>query len=573
MSDGRLTVFLITVGALAWWQAGGPFATTLALVLLGAGGYLGLVFWHRALRRRAAWTRAHHRLAREGLHRIDRDWEALPAPTLGEPPPDHAYAADLDLLGRASIEQVLGPVATPAARRMLRAWLLAAATPADVRARQAAAAELAGLTDQRLELAARGRLAGHLETRQADRFMEWAEREPWLRRSGAVLWTARLLPAATLGLAGLGVAGVVDGRWWLAPVAAALMLTGRHAARLKSTFAAATPADTLRDYVAIFACARTLEARTSALLAVRDRLDGAARALERLRRLIHLADMRLSILHFVAQLVLLWDFHIVWLLERWKAAHGAHARDWLDALGETEALAALGTLSFDHPDWCWPEMATGAPRVEARALAHPMLRADRAVANDVQLGPPGRFLLVTGSNMSGKSTLLRAIGANVVLAQCGAPACAAALRLAPLRVHTSMRIRDSLAAGVSLFMAEVQRLGRIVEAAEAPDARAALYLLDEILQGTNLEEHRVGARWILTRLTTANAIGAVATHDLEVAAETPLRVAARHVHFQEEVVETETGPTLTFDYALRPGPATTRNALVIMRLAGLEAEG
>jgi DNA mismatch repair ATPase MutS len=275
----------------------------------------------------------------------------------------------------------------------------------------------------------------------------------------------------------------------------------------------------------------------------------------------------------VVQSAFLWDVHVLDAVEGWQREVGPHVRGWLAALGTGEALAALASLAHDQPTWVFPDLAPEAPALVGTGLGHPLLPDSTRVGNDVDLGPPGTFLLVTGSNMSGKSTLLRAIGANAVLAQAGGPVCAGSLSLPPLRVWTSMRVQDSLAAGVSFFMAELLRLRDVVRAADAAGS-PVLYLLDEILQGTNTAERQIAARRVILHLLRQGAIGAVSTHDLSlVAADAPpaLVAAARQVHFRETVLDTAEGPRMTFDYTLRPGTATSTNALRLMQIVGLDA--
>jgi DNA mismatch repair ATPase MutS len=263
---------------------------------------------------------------------------------------------------------------------------------------------------------------------------------------------------------------------------------------------------------------------------------------------------------------------VLWLLERWQRRNSAAVRPWLEVLGEFEALAGLATLAHDHPDWQFPMLTPEEPaQLVARKLAHPLLRPAIAVANDVQIGPAGSFLLVTGSNMSGKSTLLRSIGLNVALAQAGGPVCAAELRLPPLQLATSMRVSDSLELGVSYFMAELQRLKDIVDAAEQVRGgpRTLLFLLDEILHGTNTAERQIAARRIIRHLLAQGAIGAVSTHDLGLAEADDLAAAGQTVHFGERLDGNGGGPLLRFDYTLRPGLAGSTNALKLMALIGL----
>jgi DNA mismatch repair ATPase MutS len=232
-------------------------------------------------------------------------------------------------------------------------------------------------------------------------------------------------------------------------------------------------------------------------------------------------------------------------------------------------LSALASLAHDHPDWCDPVLSRdGEVLVQGTDLGHPLLEPSACVRNDVAVGPPGTFLLVTGSNMSGKTTLLRAIGANLVLAGAGGPVCARSMTAPHLRLHTSMRIDDSLAQGVSLFMAELLRIRSIVEAADA-GGPPVLYLLDEVLHGTNTAERRVAARAVIRHLLARDAIGAVSSHDLTLAEAPDLDRAADKVHFREQVERPDGRTRLTFDYRLRPGLATTRNALKLLDAVGL----
>jgi DNA mismatch repair ATPase MutS len=291
----------------------------------------------------------------------------------------------------------------------------------------------------------------------------------------------------------------------------------------------------------------------------------------RLHRLVEWSNLRLSSLHSVIQVLTLWDFHILHRMELWQRRCGGHVRRWLAVLGEVEALTALAALAHDHPDGSFPEINPDPPtEIEALGLEHPLLPG--AVANDVTVGPPGTFLLVTGSNMSGKSTLLRALGVNVVLAQAGGPVFARHLRMPPLRLGTSILVEDSLLAGVSYFMAELQRLKAIVDLAEecADGETRLLFLLDEVLRGTNSEERQAAVRRVLSHLLAEGALGAVSTHDLHLAELPDLAEACRPVHFRETVGAAPDGrPKMTFDYLLRPGVATTRNALKLLELVGL----
>jgi DNA mismatch repair ATPase MutS len=299
----------------------------------------------------------------------------------------------------------------------------------------------------------------------------------------------------------------------------------------------------------------------------------ATQQMRALARLAHLAGLSNSgMLYLPVQLLTLWDSHVLRRVDAWRTTVGPHVSDWFDALGRIDALAALAALAHDHPDWPFPGIGEDA-KIDAAGMGHPMLRTERCVVNDVAVGPPGTFLLVTGSNMSGKSTLLRAIGLNLRLAMAGAPVCAKSMVLPRAELRTSFNVEDSLADGVSLFMAQLQRVKAIVDAARDAATRGTVmvYLMDEMLAGTNTAERRIAATRVIRHLVELGAIGAITTHDLALAAVPELQQSAVPVHFRETVHPGDE-PTLTFDYTLRPGVATSTNALKLMEIVGLGIE-
>jgi DNA mismatch repair ATPase MutS len=291
--------------------------------------------------------------------------------------------------------------------------------------------------------------------------------------------------------------------------------------------------------------------------------------MRQLNRILGYGELRrgAAILHFPVQALTLWDFHVLFALERWRRTSGGRVRGWLDALAELDTLSQLATATRDHEHWTVPVLDS-ADTIIAEALGHPLIPDDRRVANDVSVGPRGTVLLITGSNMSGKSTLLRSIGLNIVLAQCGASVCATRMHLPETDLQTSIRVQDSLERGLSYFMAALARLKGVVDAAEHErPGRCLVYLLDEILQGTNSIERGLAVRAVTRHLLEAGAIGAMTTHDLALAEEEPLKSTGKFVHFAETL---EADGTMRFDYRLKPGLATSRNALRLMQLIGIE---
>ena len=578
----RLAMFASSAAMLVWIlirgaSRAGPLWLGMTVIALG---FVVMVIAHGRLARRETRMRDRAMLARAGVHRVRREWNAL-SESDWRAPVDHPYAADLDLFGHASVERLLPPTTAIPGRATIRSWLLTPAAVAEARARQRAVAELAPMVDLRDDLAIE---AGRVWSapRRIERFVEWAENPgALLTDRPSLLWTSRLLPLLTIALGLAHGGGAITRPLWLVPLAASIALSAAFSKRLITALRRAIPeSEVLSRYAELLRIVAVTRFESPMLRALQARAtsdrESAHAQVTHLVTVMQASEIwRSPMVYVPLQLVLLWDFHLVYLLERWQRRAGRDVRQWLAALGSVEALSAIATLAHDNPDWMFPELTEGGPAiVDARALGHPLLAHDVRVANDVTVGPPGTFLLVTGSNMAGKSTLIRSVGLNVVLAQCGAPVCATAFSCPPLTVHTSIRVQDSLELGVSFFMAELLRLKQVVDAAEAAPrtGRTLLYLLDEILQGTNSAERTIAARRIVGHLVASGAIGAVTTHDLALAAGEGLTRARADVHFTEQFAPGPDGrASMTFDYRLRPGVATSTNALKLLEIVGLPA--
>ena len=573
----RLATFLPGAACLLWLISRGLSIPIALLAFTFLLAFVVLVVWHARVDDRVAWFEALRLVNVWSSARLKRAWGTLPTV---DPPTTidlahHPYALDLDLFGRASLAQWLGPSATPAGASLLAAWLLEPADVPEIKLRQAAVAELTPISSWREQLFARGVVASGERPVNLDRFFAWAEGSG-LFRGWESLWRV-IVAALTLTiwlLFSLHLAGIVDEPFWLLPVAVGLTLSFATAHRVHGSFDRAGAGQrALTRYAGLFEHALASPASAARLRDLHTRLTAegysAPTCMRQLNRILGFAELRTgaAMLHFPIQALTLWDFHVAFALDRWRNRAGRRVRDWIAALGEMDALSSLATVGFDNPSWCTAEFET-TELVTASALGHPLLPDDRRVANDVEIGPPGTVLVVTGSNMSGKSTLLRAAGLNIVLAQAGSPVCATALRMPPCDLQASIRVQDSLELGLSYFMAALARLKGIVDAAEHPrHGRALVYLLDEILQGTNSAERGIAVRGIVRHLLEAGAIGVLTTHDLAVASQPPLDHAARLVHFTETVDERG---GMSFDYRLLPGLATSRNALRLMQLIGIE---
>lgn len=576
----RLAVFLAAALLVAQWATSATHrAAWLAAALLATALFATLVRLSGRARERLQHTDDRITLADEGGHRVARAWGSLPVRDPQGAPAGHPYAADLDVFGEASLAQLLPPMSVVPGHSTLREWLLAPADPTCIRARQQAVDELRAQWEFRDELVMAGRRVT-VNAEGASRLTQWAAAEGWLLARPGLIALSIAIPGATIALIAAQAAGVVAQAYWMVPLLAGLALSARHGKALSASFAPVVGRATiLRRYARMARLAADAAFQSPALVSLQQRLTAPPRAAHAaMRALTSLADcteLRLSpMLYFAVNTLTLWDFHVAHLLERWQRTSGRHVGDWMKALGELESLSALATLAFENPDWTFPEFSDRrSATVEAEGVGHPLLAADAGVRNDVRVGPAGTILVVTGSNMAGKSTLLRSLGLNLVLSQAGSVVCARRFVHPPATLHTSMRVQDSLERGVSYFMAELERLKAVVDAADAvpPDGpRVLVYLLDEILHGTNSAERTIAARHVLTHLVSTGAIGAVTTHDLQLVDAPELAAAARHVHFRERFSRVNGAPSMTFDYQLRPGKATSSNALKLLELVGLK---
>jgi hypothetical protein len=566
LSNARLAVFSAGLG-MAWLALGADRLSPHAL-WAPALAFLALVLWHdRVLRRRRAAERA-AAWYDDGLARLDARFAGRGNPGERFRDAHHPYADDLDLFGAGGLFELLCRARTTAGEATLAGWLLAPAAPEVVRERQGAVAELRDALDLREQLALVGeQVAAGLH---ADALAGWGEAAPSpappvLR--AALLALAALSAALAVGLI-LGAPLLVP---WLAVLATGAGVGATLRARVRRTLREIdAPARDLALLAQLLARLESLDPRSPRLVALRAAVSvegarPASRAIARLELLAQLLDARRNQLFAPIGAALFWTTQTALALDAWRARHGPSLRRWIEAVGELEALASLASHAFEHPGDVEPELAPGPPLFEARDAGHPLLAESRCVRNDVRLDARTRVLLVSGSNMSGKSTLLRTVGSNIVLALAGAPVRAGALRLSPLQVGASIRITDSLQEGHSRFYAEIQRLRQIVALTEGP--RPVCFLLDEILHGTNSHDRRAGAEAVVRSLVARGAVGLVTTHDLALAQLAGIpELGASNVHFEDQVVEGR----LRFDYRMRPGVVTRSNAIELMRAVGLE---
>lgn len=580
LSNLRGLSFAVFAGSSVALLARAPTEIATPLLVLGFAAFLVLVFVHARLIDAQDLAERWVDVNRAALARAAHDFAAIPDLGEGLAPSGHMFAGDLDLFGRASLFQRLSVARTRFGRERLAEILLEPAALDQARLRQHAVEQLASDLElcQRFEAHALG-VAGQKRgpggrVRSAvnpEPLLKWAESTPSLVNDPLSRFGSLLLPPLTIGALvayfGFGAPG------WpaLVGLVAQALLLVRAARETGIAFGAvsATEGAFLR-YGALLEIVEGLSHDDPLLRDLKARLETSSgmpsRAMNQFKSIVGWFDLRHNgLLHPIVNLILLWDIHCTLALERWQLRAGKHLRAWFDVIGWFEALSSLASFARDEPDAIYPELDAGPARFEAEALGHPLIAPGRRVPNDVSLAAPGTALLVTGSNMSGKSTLLRAMGLATVLALAGAPVPARRFRVSRLVPATSIRVADSLEAGVSHFYAEIGKLKRVVDAAEGPSP--VLFLLDEVLHGTNSRERQIGARWVLARLLELGSLGAVSTHDQELCRlPDALMSSVRLVHLRESVKD----GSMTFDYKVYPGPVSSGNALRLMRNIGLE---
>jgi hypothetical protein len=523
----------------------------------------------RIIRARDAAARAMAFYER-GLARIEDRW--IGGGSTGDRFADdhHLYANDLDLFGRGSLFELLSIARTRAGEDALASWLKTAADRPTITERQRAISELAPALDFRESIAIVGADATAL---RSDWLVEWGAKPPLLspRWARYIAWAITAAFIVTLVV-------------WLTtnnslPMAIVLGLqVGFAWPQQKRVERVSHGADTAaRDLDVLGELLEHMEREpftSPDLVALQRQLESegtsASRAIRTLHRLVELHDWQHNLFFLIFSLPLMWGTHVAWAIEEWRRAHGRHLRLWIAAAGELEAFSSLSAYRFEHPEDPFPEIVDLPPFgsigvFDGQGLAHPLLAASRAVRNDVACAAPTQLLVVSGSNMSGKSTLLRTVGINTVLALAGAPVRAQSLRLSPLVVGATLRIQDSLQEGRSRFYAEITRIREISDVARG--ATPLLFLLDELFHGTNSHDRVIGASGVLRTLLDHGAIGLITTHDLALAGiAQELAPRAVNVHFEDWF----DGQELRFDYRLKPGPVTRSNAIALMRAVGLD---
>jgi hypothetical protein len=547
----------LAIVASGWLAFGSRWLHPLAFPL-SLAALVVLVIRHEATVRRRERAERACRLFERGLARLDGKWMGQGVSGAEYRNPHHVYSEDLDVFGVGSLFELICQARTAAGQARLAAWLCEPATLEQATARQQAVKELIPHAGLREELALLGQeIAPRLHP---EALRQWGE-APEVPFPRALGWLAPLLAVMGAGTFLLWLFSQLP----LSPFLLVVLATGgvnlRYRDRVERVTATLdTPAHELELISHLLG---RLERECFAAPLLKRHAPQASAAIARLEALVDRLDWAHNMGFAPVAWVLLWKLQHARAIERWRVEHGRAVAGWLDDLAHFEALSSLANYAYEHERTSFPELVEGEPVWQARGLTHPLLAENRAVGNDLELGAGARLWIVSGSNMSGKSTLLRAVGLNTILAWTGAPVRATAMRLTAFSLGAAIRTVDSIMEGHSRFYAEIKRLRQIVDLTAQP--LPVLFLLDELLSGTNSHDRRLGAEGILRELLRRNAFGLVTTHDLALTEIAHGLEGAGNIHLDDRFEDGE----IRFDYKLRPGVVARSNALELMRSVGL----
>lgn len=508
----------------------------------------------------------------DSLKRLDGGWKNFADTGAEFHDQEHPYAQDLDLFGPSSLFQLINTATTYWGREKLKQILTEPCKDIEhIIKRQEAVQELSKKLDFRQQLIAQGNLSMD-KCRNPQLLLQWFTQSNKLFLHPLMILTCRILPVITIiVMAAALILPQFPYYWAVMAVGVQVgLLVPKNKQRANIFDMAYQYRQNLRAYSKIIALIEKEHFSSSKLKHIQQHLvdnkqQTASQQLQQLERIVDAIAMRYNQLYVFLNIFLLWDYQCLIALEKWKSSSGDSLEKWLKNIARIEALASLAVLQYDNPQWAMPEICDKPHVVAAEKMGHPLLTHGR-VCNDLVIENPVRILLITGSNMSGKSTLLRTSGINLVLAYIGAPVCATKFKCSLMELFTCMRVSDNLDQNISSFYAELLRIKMIVKASEA--GKSIFFLLDEIFKGTNSWDRHTGARVLIEKLGKEGAMGLVSTHDLELGDLEKKNKKVNNYHF----TETYENNQIKFDYQLKPGLSNTRNAVYLMKMAGIHIE-
>lgn len=568
VSNLRLVTFVAAVAAAFFFYRQDAYLYATAGFLLGIAAFVAFVVRNKTLLEKRNTLDKLITINRNGISRLQNNWQDFQDTGAEFADSEHPYATDLDIFGPQSAFQWIGSAHSFYGRRALAALLRKHPQSVEqIARRQDAVRELAPLIDWRQLCEAI--TLDPLLSRKPQQVIRWAEEHVFVFKN-------RILSGVLLSLPVVTLLAAISLTLYYNTVAVASFVYSAHLVlwAILNRKTAPVLQSFEKNAGAFLPFSRLIENMEKqsftapALSTLHDQLGGKGKSsgpLKTLASIIAAIEVRHSPMgNFIANVIWLWDIQCVIRAEQWKRAHGAALRLWLETSGEIEALASLSTIHFEHSSWVFPVITDTSPSIDGTEIGHPLLPDDTRITNDFTLDRQNSVAIITGSNMSGKSTFLRTIGINLVLGYAGAPVCAKQMSCSLINVYTSMRIGDNLRNNVSTFYAELLRIKQIVDAVKRKER--ILFLLDELFRGTNSQDRHDGAVAVVKALKTHHTVGIISTHDLRLS-----ELGERNDggfcnrHFKEYYVDKQ----IHFDYKLYPGPSTTRNAMFLIRTIGI----
>lgn len=582
----RPLIFLAIIGLVAggFW---GPVPLLFIPVFPLAGLFVVLVIKHQRLKKQTSYWQRLVDINETALQRLAGKWSQFSNTGNRFINLAHRYAADLNIFGTGSLFQYLNAATSFLGEQALADMLTAPVESKKILPRQQAINDLAVHLEWRQHFQALG-LDGKNKLRNPEQLWAWVKAKPLFRIGDTplmrrcemspsiqinnkylkLLW---ILPVLTLLLLILTIINIVPLYVVLIMLALQMLvfiITEKLISKVFATTEAAV--EELQRCFALLNCIEQQQFKAPLLLEWQQALLGSGkRASRQIKVLAKIADRmafrQSPLLHLLVNVAVFWDLHTLAKLEKWKSVSGLSLQNWFKVIADFEAMSGLAGLLHDHPDWIFPEIVSGKPLLEARGLGHPLIAAGSRICNDIMLSPAGGILVITGSNMSGKSTFLRTVGINLVLAYAGAPVCAQNMRCSLMDIYSSIQLHDNLEQNTSAFYAELKRMKIIVDAAR--QGTPVIFLLDEIFKGTNSKDRIFCAKTVLEKLNKLTTIGLVTTHDLELGIlEQEHPQSIKNYHFTDYIQNNK----ICFDYRIKPGVSPTTNAVALMKMIGIE---
>ncbi len=539
--------------------------------------FVYLVIKHRRYTENKNYTLALARINEESLTRLKGEWNTFSDKGEEFIDEDHQYSQDLNIFGQGSLFQWINTTTTFTGRLWLSKILTEPMEEIEsIHKRQNAIKELAKELPWRQNLIAEGRkididAKNRYPAKDPASLFNWAKNSKDFYLKSWVIAGINILPVITISLILVSILTQISNFFPILMILfQIIILTVGYSSRVEDFTVTAAYKDLLTSYKNMLLSIEGKEFNSKLLKDLQGSLinpNGNSKASHNLSKFEQIVDTlsnRYIQFYLIFNILFLLDYRWQISLEKWKQESGKKLETWFEVIGQIEALASVSIISWDNPDWVLPEITSKPKIFEAKELGHPLLTKQR-ISNDVKIKPPVNILLITGSNMSGKSTLLRTTGLNLVLAYMGVPVCASSFKASLMKIYTCMQVSDNLEKNISSFYAELLRIKQIIQTAEKTNV---FFLLDEIFKGTNSKDRHIGARAVIKKLQQEGGLGLVSTHDLELGDLAKENSGVNNYHFREYYQNDQ----IKFDYVLREGLSPTRNAIYLMKLAGIRPE-